>query len=80
MPHMFGLGKGWLGQEYYEKSKKHGAYLVNYTDAECNCGCGCKPHTCPESRRHWFERINQQGFPFDDQFEKDVLTDLGLIK
>ncbi len=80
MPHMFGLGKGWVSEKYDKKAKEHGAYLVNYTDAPCNCGCGCAPHTCPKSRRHWFERTNQYGYPHDDQFAKEALANLGLLE
>jgi hypothetical protein len=76
MPHFFGLGPGYLPQKYARIARKHGANLVNYTDAECNCGYGCRPHTCPASRRHWFERNRSYGFPLDNDYEREVMDAL----
>lgn len=56
-------------------------YQVTY-DAQCNCGYGCPPHTCKNSRRHWFATINR-GEPFDSDTAKAVMTALmntGLIR
>jgi hypothetical protein len=73
--HTFGLGPDWLGKKANEIARKHGATLVNYTDAQCNCGRGCRPHTCQKSRRHWFSCPNL-GHPFDAAVSSSVLADL----
>jgi hypothetical protein len=79
---MFGAGSGWLPAKADKIAKKHGAYLVNYTDAQCKCGYGCKPHTCKASRRHWFGGPNY-GAPFDSQLAhrvEDELVEAGIIQ
>ena len=43
-----------LTKEQYTWLNNNEIELVNYTDATCNCGYGCQPHTCPQSKRHWF--------------------------
>ena len=58
----FGGGSGWLSMRAGKAAKREGAELCNFTDAQCLCGGGCRPHTCPESRRHWFA-IPNRGFP-----------------
>jgi hypothetical protein len=73
--YMFGLGPGWLPDEADDIAKKHGAGLVNYTDAQCNCGHGCPPHTCEKSRRHWFAGPNR-GNPFDQDMAEAVLNEV----
>jgi len=70
--HMFGLGNGWLPRKANTAARKHGAELVNYTDAQCHCGHGCKPHTCREARRHWFVCDNY-GEPFNSNTAARVL-------
>ena len=72
MAFMFGGGPGWLPKLADLVAQKHGATLVNYTDAQCNCGSGHKPYTCPQSRRHWFAMDNQ-GYPFDQRRGAEVL-------
>ncbi|MEK6879341.1 MAG: hypothetical protein AABY22_07035 [Nanoarchaeota archaeon] len=73
--YFFGLGKNWLSKKANKIAEKHGAYLVNYIDPQCNCGYGCKPHTCNKSKRHWFACKNL-GHPFDTQTASEVLKDL----
>lgn len=72
---MFGLGSGWLPKRANTIARKHGATLVNYTDAQCMCGWGCNPHTCKQSRRHWFAGPNL-GHPFDQAMAAAVKRDL----
>lgn len=79
--YMFGSGKGHLPAKADKIAGKHGASLVNYTDAACLCGHGCPPHRCKASRRHWFVGPNR-GEPFDRDLAKAVESDLaraGLI-
>lgn len=71
--HLFGLGRGYLPKLVDRAARKHGAYLVNYSDAGCSCGYGCRDN-CPENRRHWFAGPSQ-GSPFDEALEKAVLGD-----
>ena len=73
--YFFGLGPGWLPKRADKIARKHGAYLVNYTDAQCSCGYGCRPYTCKRSRRHWFAGPNL-GSPFDQQMANAVLNEL----
>ena len=68
----FGIGSGWLSARAAKAAKREGAELCNFTDAECLCGRGCKPHTCPGSRRHWFEAYHY-GSPFDQEAEARVM-------
>lgn len=76
--HFFGLGQGWLPKKADKIAQKHGATLVNYTDAQCNCGYGCPPHKCKKSRRHWFACRNR-GNPFDQQTAAAVIADLEKV-
>ena len=69
----FGSGPGWLSKAVDRAAKREGAELAYYTDAECTCGHGCRPHTCTESRRHWFT-IPNLGFPFDQETEERVMA------
>ena len=69
----FGSGPGWLSKAADRAAKREGAELAYYTDPECTCGHGCRPHTCPESRRHWFA-IPNRGFPFDPETEARVMA------
>jgi len=73
--HMFGVGRGWLGEKAAAIGRKHGAELVNYTAAQCTCGYGCAPHECERSRRHWFEAENC-GEPFNSHTAAAVLAEL----
>jgi hypothetical protein len=57
-PLIFGQGKGHLGARAERIAARDGAALINYTDPQCNCGRRCRPHTCPDSRRHWFTLPN----------------------
>ena len=80
--YFFGLGSGWLPKRADAIARKHGAELVNYTDAQCQCGHGCSPHTCKRSRRHWFSTDNL-GEPHDSTVRKNVMSALdraGVIK
>ena len=69
----FGSGPGWLSKAVDRAAKREGAELAYYTDAECTCGHGCRPHTCPESRRHWFA-IPNRGNPVDQETEARVMA------
>lgn len=73
--HLFGLGDGHLSERAEEIAAEHDATLVNYTDAPCNCGYGCRPHTCKNSRRHWFTTRNY-GEPFNSATATAVLDAL----
>jgi hypothetical protein len=73
--YFFGLGPGWLPKRADKIARKFDAYLVNYTDAQCNCGYGCRPYTCKQSRRHWFACQNL-GAPFDKNTADAVLAAL----
>ena len=74
--YMFGLGTGHLPKKAAKIARKHGATLVNYTDAQDRCGHGCRPYTCPASRRHWFTGPSR-GEPFDGALARAVAADLG---
>ena len=76
--YMFGGGPGYLSQKADRAARKHGAGLVNYTDAECLCGRGCRPHTCKRSRRHWFAGPNR-GDPFDGAMAAAVLAEPVIV-
>jgi hypothetical protein len=69
----FGCGPGHLPERVRKIAAKHGADTVNYTDTACICGKGCRPHTCPQSRRHWFE-IPNRGEPFNSRTEREVMA------
>ena len=69
----FGSGPGWLSKAADRAAKREGADLAFYTGPECTCGQGCRPHTCPDSRRHWFS-IPNRGFPFDQETEARVMA------
>ena len=69
----FGGGSGWLSTRAEKAAKREGAELCNFTDAQCLCGGGCRPHTCPESRRHWFA-VPNRGWPFDQEVEARVMA------
>lgn len=71
----FGLGDGHLPQRVAKIAQKHGATLVNYTDAQCKCGYGCRPHSCKASRRHWFAASNR-GEPFNSRLAEAVLAEI----
>lgn len=43
--YIFGTGPNHLAKRADTIAQRHGARLVNYTDAPCNCGHGCPPHT-----------------------------------
>lgn len=73
--YLFGLRKGHLPERADETARRHGAVLVNFTDAEDNCGHGCAPHTCPRSARHWFAAPNRCE-PWNGQFARAVAEDL----
>ena len=61
--HHFLLGPGHLPKRADRIARKHGAYLVNYTDR------------ARSEKRHWFECPNR-GFPFDEATARAVLDDL----
>ncbi len=71
---MFLVGKGHLGKRADQIARKHGAYLVNYTDPGCGCGYGCASD-CPERRQHWFATDNL-GEPFNSATARAVESDL----
>lgn len=60
--HFFGLGPGHLPKRADRIARKHGAYLVNFTEPR-------------GERRHWFACANQ-GEPFDSATARAVLDDL----
>ena len=69
----FGSGPGWLSKAADRAAKREGAELAYYTDPGCTCGKGCRPHTCPDSRRHWFA-IPNRGWPYDQEAEARVMA------
>jgi len=71
----FGLGDGHLPKRAAKVAVKHGATLVNHTDAQCKCGYGCRPHSCKSSRRHWFAAPNR-GEPFNSRLADAVLAEI----
>ena len=59
----FGLGPGHLPRKADKIARRHGAYLVNYTERDGR-------------KRHWFACRNR-GAPFDQAVARAVLADLG---
>jgi len=64
--YFFGLGPGHLDDAVVDPIvKKHGAYLVNYTEPR-------------GEKRHWFACRNR-GNPFDRQTASDVMDALAAV-
>ena len=71
--YFFGLNAGHLPRRVARIARKHGAELVNYTDAGCKCGYGCTSGECPKCRRHWFE-ITNLGEPHNSAKAREVMS------
>lgn len=76
----FGVGTGFLSPRANAIAEAHGAYLVNYCDAECKCGLACYPHCCKASRRHWFCTPEGDGSRSVETAVMDALRLAGLLK
>ena len=74
-------GFGHLSPYTGEVASRHGATMVNYTDAECGCGFGCRPFLCPNSKRHWFVVKDHGGGSLRDTTDRltDALVRSGLL-